>query len=90
MTDTLIEVRGYWTRAHSSLIVPILIGGCQRELSIVNWTVTLAIALGYRVYYIIPLGIVVQILGMWASKYDPDFFSVLIKHLRQKPYYEVS
>ncbi len=89
MSDSPVEVRGFWAKVHSSLVVPILIGGCQRELAIVNWTITLAIALGYRVYYVIPLGIVVQVLGMWACRYDPDFFVVLIKHLKQKSYYEV-
>jgi len=80
---------GYYVPFQRSMTRPILLKGVPRKLAIANGTVTLAIGLGGQVWWYIPIGIGLHVLGMLAAKKDPWFFDVILEHLRTKSMYHV-
>lgn len=78
---------GFEAPLHRSLVEPILLGGAPRAVAIVNGTVAAALGLGLQQWI---AGLAVWALGhtiaVFAAKRDPDFISVLARHLRQKAY----
>ena len=70
---------------HRALTEPILLGGAPRGFAIVNGTLAAALGLGLQMWL---AGIVFWIVGhslsVFAAKRDPDFASVLARHLRQR------
>ncbi|MGN6820456.1 MAG: VirB3 family type IV secretion system protein [Sphingomonas sp.] len=78
---------GFEVQIQSSLGSPILLGGAPRGLAIVNGTIAAALGLGLQQWII---GLVVWAAGhsiaVIATRRDPDFAPVLIRHLRQKGY----
>jgi type IV secretion system protein VirB3 len=88
VTDPIAHrVEGFEAPLHRSLIEPILLGGAPRTIAIVNGTVAAALGLGLQQWL---AGLLVWALGhtaaVFAAKRDPDFASVLVRHLRQKAY----
>ncbi len=85
MINTPLE--GFEAPLHRALTEPILLGGAPRTLAIVNGTVAAALGLGLQVWL---AGIVFWLVGhslaVFAAKRDPDFMTVLVRHLRQKGY----
>ncbi len=79
---------GFEVAIHASLGAPILLGGAPRSLAIVNGTLAAAIGLGLQQWLI---GLVVWAAGhtvtVIATRRDPDFAPVLLRHLRQKAYW---
>ena len=78
---------GFIIPLHRSLTEPILLAGAPRTIAIVNGTVAAALGLGLRLWI---AGLVVAIIGhalaVWLTKRDPQFATVLGRHLRQKAY----
>jgi len=76
---------GFEVPLHRALTEPILLGGAPRGLAIVIGTVAAALGLGLQMW---SAGIVLWLVGhsvaVFAAKRDPDFASVLARHLRQK------
>jgi type IV secretion system protein VirB3 len=70
------------------LIEPILLGGAPRPIAILNGTIAAAIGLGLQQWI---AGLLVWIAGhslaCAAARRDPDFFAVLVRHLRQRSHF---
>ncbi len=81
------HIEGFEAPIHRSLAEPILLGGAPRAIAIVNGTVAAALGLGLQQWI---AGLAVWALGhtaaVFAAKRDPDFASVLARHLRQRGY----
>ncbi len=83
MTEGSIE--GFEVSLHRALTEPILLGGAPRALAIVNGTVAAALGIGLRLWIAgIALWAVGHAIAVFAAKRDPDFATVLARHLRQK------
>lgn len=81
------EIEGFDVPLHRSLTEPILLGGAPRSIAIVNGTIAAALGLGLQMWLAgVVLWIVGHSLAVFAAKRDPDFATVLIRHLRQKAY----
>lgn len=82
------RISGFEVPLYRSLTEPILLGGVPRSIALVNGTVAAAIGLGLQQF--LP-GLLIWIIGhslsVFAAKRDPDFTSVLLRHLRQKAWF---
>lgn len=82
------HIDGFETPIHRALVEPILLGGAPRALAIVNGTAAAAMGLGLQQWI---FGLVLWALGhtvaVFAAKRDPDFASVLARHLAQRSYW---
>ena len=82
------HIEGFEAPLHRSLVEPILLGGAPRAIAIVNGTVAAALGLGLQQWI---AGLLVWALGhtlaMFAARRDPDFGSVLARHLRQRGHF---
>ncbi|WP_343616931.1 VirB3 family type IV secretion system protein [Novosphingobium sp.] len=80
-------IEGFEVPLHRSLTEPILLGGAPRGIAIVNGTLAAALGLGLQQWI---AGLAVwalgHTLGVFAARRDPDFATVLMRHLRQKGY----
>jgi type IV secretion system protein VirB3 len=81
------QIGGFEVPIHGSLGAPILLGGAPRGLAILNGTLAAAIGLGLQQWI---AGILIWLIGhsiaVFATRHDPAFASVLVRHLRQKGY----
>lgn len=88
MTETVSHLDGFEVPIHGSLGSPLLLGGAPRGVVIVNGTVAAAVGLGLQQW--LP-GLVLWLAGhsiaVMATRRDPDFLPVLLRHLRQKAYW---
>ena len=79
------HIEGFEVPLHRALTEQILLGGAPRGIAIVNGTLAAALGLGLQMWL---AGIVFWIVGhslsVFAAKRDPDFASVLARHLRQR------
>ncbi len=79
------HIEGFEAPIHRALVEQILLGGAPRGLAIVNGTVAAALGLGLQQWI---AGLMVWAMGhtlaVVAAKRDPDFASVLARHLRQR------
>lgn len=80
---------GYEVSIHHSLTVPLLLAGVPRRFALLNGTVVAALALGLHNLLAIPIGLVVHLVAVYATKYDPFFLEVGINHLKEKRHYHV-
>ncbi|QEH81563.1 conjugal transfer protein [Sphingomonas sp. C8-2] len=88
MTAATSHLEGFEVPIHGSLGNPLLLGGAPRGVAIVTGTVAAAIGLGLQQW--LP-GLVLWLAGhslaVMATRRDPDFLPVLLRHLRQKAYW---
>jgi len=78
-------MEGFDVPVHRALTEPILLGGAPRAVAILNGTVAAAIGLGLQQWIAgLVLWIAGHTLAVFAARRDPDFASVLIRHLRLK------
>lgn len=88
MTDRGAHVAGFEVPIHASLGAPILLGGAPRGLAIVNGTLAAAVGLGLQQWLVgLVLWAAGQSLAVFATRRDPHFAPVLLRHLRQKGYF---
>ena len=77
---------------HPSLTRPLLLGGAERELVLVNGTVIAALIFGVG-FHSVSLAIagVLATAGHWAliraAKYDPRLSRIYVRHVRYQAYY---
>jgi type IV secretory pathway TrbD component len=85
VTGSAQHLEGFEVPLHRALVEPILLGGAPRALAILNGTVAAALGLGLQQWL---AGLVIWVLGhsaaVLATRRDPDFAAVLVRHLRQK------
>ena len=81
------HIEGFEVPLHRALTEPILLGGAPRAIAIVNGTLAAALGLGLQMWLAgLLFWIVGHTLSVFAAKRDPDFVSVLARHLRQRGY----
>ncbi|NGO54541.1 VirB3 family type IV secretion system protein [Allomesorhizobium camelthorni] len=79
------HIEGFEVTVHRALTEPILLGGAPRAVAILNGTVAAAIGLGMQQWIAgLVLWIAGHTLAVFAARRDPDFASVLVRHLRLK------
>ncbi|PBB54820.1 MULTISPECIES: VirB3 family type IV secretion system protein [Mesorhizobium] len=79
------HIEGFAVPVHRALTEAILLGGAPRAVAILNGTVAAAIGLGLQQWIAgLVLWIAGHTLAVFATRRDPDFASVLVRHLRVK------
>ncbi|CDX53895.1 putative conjugal transfer TrbD transmembrane protein [Mesorhizobium plurifarium] len=79
------HIEGFEVPVHRALTEPILLGGAPRAVAILNGTVAAAIGLGLQQWIAgLVLWVAGHTLSVFAARRDPDFASVLVRHLRQR------
>ncbi|MBV9511213.1 MAG: VirB3 family type IV secretion system protein [Caulobacteraceae bacterium] len=79
------HVAGFEVPLHRALTETILLGGAPRGIAILNGTLAAALGLGLQQWIAgVAIWLVGHSLAVVAAKRDPDFASVLVRHLRQK------
>ncbi|SJM32035.1 VirB3 family type IV secretion system protein [Mesorhizobium delmotii] len=77
------HIEGFAVPVHRALTEAILLGGAPRAVAILNGTVAAAIGLGLQQWIAgLVLWIASHTLAVFATRRDPDFASVLVRHLR--------
>ncbi|MEM9243056.1 MAG: VirB3 family type IV secretion system protein [Pseudomonadota bacterium] len=83
------ETAGYRVKIHQALVMPIMLMGAPRQFTILNATVGAAFVLGMRLYYALPVFVVLHVVAVALAKRDPYFFEVIVRNIRKKSYYDV-
>ncbi|MFK0687948.1 MULTISPECIES: VirB3 family type IV secretion system protein [Mesorhizobium] len=79
------HIEGFEVPVHRALADPILLGGAPRAVAILNGTVAAAIGLGLQQWIAgLVLWLAGHTLAVFAARRDPDFATVLVRHLRLK------
>ena len=78
---------GFSIKIHNSLTGVLLIAGVPRQFFILNCTIAAAIVLGMHSWYGIPIFIISHTVAVLMTKKDPQFFQVILRHIKQKNYY---
>jgi type IV secretion system protein TrbD len=84
-----MSLPGYEIPIHRSLTEQILLGGVPRRVAIINGTFVAAMGLGMHSFYAVPIGLILHLLMLAATKRDPKFFDCFIRHIKQKDHYQV-
>jgi type IV secretory pathway TrbD component len=80
-----IHIEGFEAPLHRALTELILLGGAPRGIAILNGTLAAALGLGLQMWLAgLLFWVVGHSLAVFAAKRDPDFASVLARHLRQR------
>ncbi len=78
-------IEGFEVPLHRALTTPILLGGAPRAFAILNGTLAAALGLGLQQWIAgLALWVVGHTLAVFAAKRDPDFATVVVRHLRQR------
>lgn len=80
---------GFRIKLHNSLVTPLLIAGAPRKFAILNSTIGAAMVLGLHAIYTLPLFVITHLVAVFLAKRDPNFFDVLLRHIKQKKYYRI-
>ena len=77
---------------HPSLSRPLLLGGAERELVLVNATIIAALIFGVGFHWLsLTMAGLLATVGHWAltraAKYDPRLSRIYVRHVRYQPYY---
>lgn len=79
---------GFEAPLHMALHAPILLGGAPRSVAILNGTIAAAIGLGLQQWL---AGLLIWAVGhsvaVVATRHDPAFPAVLLRHIRQKGFF---
>jgi len=84
-----MSLPGFEIPIHRSLTEQILLGGVPRAVAIINGTFMAALGLGMHSFYAVPVGLLLHLLALAATKRDPQFFDCFNRHIKQKDHYEV-
>jgi len=77
---------------HAALVRPILFAGADRELTLANGVICIALLFGIGFSrYTVSIVVVLLTVGHWAlariTKADPSFRQVYVRHVRLRPFY---
>jgi type IV secretory pathway TrbD component len=77
---------------HPSLTRPLLLGGAERELVLMNGTMIAALIFGVGFHWVsLTLAALLATAGHWAltraAKYDPRLSRIYVRHVRYQSYY---
>ena len=82
-------MEGFEIPIHRSLSEQILMGGVPRTIALLNGTMVAALGLGLHSLMAFPVGILIHLLALAATRTDPHFFSCFRRHVKQKDLYTV-
>ena len=81
------HIEGLEVPIHGSMGAPIMLGGAPRGIAILNGTLAAAVGLGLQIWL---AGLLIWAAGhslaVLATRRDPQFAPVLVRHLRQRGY----
>ena len=78
-------MEGFAVPLHRALTEPMLLAGAPRSVAIAIGTLAAALGLGLRLWLVgLFVWIVGHTLAVLATKRDPDFMGVALRHLRHK------
>ena len=77
---------------HPSLTRPLLLGGAERELVLLNGTIIAALIFGVGFHWVsLTIATLLATAGHWAltraAKYDPRLSRIYVRHVRYQSYY---
>lgn len=77
---------------HPSLTRPLLLGGAERELVLMNGTIIAALIFGVGFHWVsLTIATLLATAGHWAltraAKYDPRLSRIYVRHVRYQSYY---
>jgi type IV secretion system protein TrbD len=80
------------TPIHLSLTRPLLLGGAERELVLVNGITIAALVFGVGFHWVsLTAAILLATVGHWgltrAARHDPQMSRVYVRHVRYQEYY---
>jgi len=80
------------TAIHMSLTRPLLLGGAERELVLVNGTIIAALIFGVGFHWAsMTVAVLLATVGHWAltraAKQDPQMSRIYVRHVRYQEYY---
>jgi type IV secretion system protein VirB3 len=82
-----MPIPGFEIPIHRSLTEQILLAGVPRTIAILNGTFITALALGLHAFSAVPLGVILHLLAVSATRKDAQFFDCFRRHIKQKNYY---
>ena len=74
---------------YRTLTEPMLLAGVPRTVAILNGTGWGALGVGLHWWPALLLGVLAHLGAAWLTKYDPQWFEVLLEHLREPRYFDV-
>ncbi len=78
---------GFEVPLHRALTEPIFLAGVPRSLAIVNGTLAAAVGLGLQQWVAgLAIWVVMQAIGVFCARHDPQFMEVLARHLRHRSF----
>lgn len=75
-------IDGFEIPLHRSLTEVILLGGLPRNVGLMLWTTSVALAFGMQQLWVLPVSIVLHLLLVALTRRDPFFFEVFIRALK--------
>ncbi|MCE2475698.1 MAG: VirB3 family type IV secretion system protein [Alphaproteobacteria bacterium] len=79
---------GFEVPLHRALTEPILLAGVPRSLAILNGTFAAAVGLGLQQWVAgLMLWLILQAIGVFCARHDPQFMDVLARHLRHRNFH---
>ncbi len=79
---------GFEVPLHRALTEPIFLAGVPRSLAIVNGTLAAAVGLGLQQWVAgLAIWVVMQAIGVFCARHDPQFMEVLARHLRHRSFH---
>lgn len=73
---------GFEIPLHRSLTEVILLGGLPRNIGLLLWTASIALAFGMQQLWVLPLAVAMHFLLAALTRRDPFFFEVFIRALK--------
>lgn len=80
---------GEGIKIHQALVKPVVLLGAPRPVTIINMILSLNMVMVFRAWWVILFSFVVQAIGVYMVKDDPDFVTVSSRHLKHVDYYHI-
>jgi type IV secretory pathway TrbD component len=73
---------GFEIPFHRSLTEVILLGGLPRNVALMLWTSSIALAFGMQQLWVLPVAVILHLILVALTRRDPFFFDVFIRALK--------
>jgi type IV secretion system protein VirB3 len=75
-------IEGFEIPLHRSLTEVILLGGLPRNIALLLWTMSIALAFGMQQLWVLPISMSLHVLLVALTRRDPFFIEVFIRALK--------
>jgi type IV secretion system protein VirB3 len=75
-------IEGFEIPLHRSLTEAILLGGLPRNIALLLWTMSIALAFGMQQLWVLPISLSLHVLLVALTRRDPFFIEVFIRALK--------